>query len=101
MIWRENELIEVSQNKVATQSSISSLSRDNDPCRCLDDFIVKQNLPYSTHTANENNPWWHIDLENIYKLELISIKTTMNIKEILPDLCFLVSVDRRGGIGAN
>ncbi|RAZ51541.1 hypothetical protein [Campylobacter hyointestinalis] len=96
MIWRENELIEVGHNKLATQSSISSLSRDNDPFRCLDDFTVRQNLPYSTHTANEDNPWWCVDLENIYKLELISISTTMNIKEILPDLSFWVSADGGG-----
>lgn len=66
--------LNISINKPSTQSSISVWSLGNslssDAARAVDGDIFKEN---GFHTDKEDNPWWMVDLEDEYNIEIIQI----------------------------
>lgn len=74
MFFKEEDLIDVAIGKIAMQSSVCKMSRENDACRVVNPFVYEQNLSYACHTALERNPWWKIDLGNKETVEIIKIE---------------------------
>ncbi|SUW97572.1 sugar transferase [Campylobacter jejuni subsp. doylei] len=71
MFFKEEDVENISLNKKAIQSSISAWSLYDDASRaCRDDLHIPD---FAFHTALENNPWWMIDLEEIYPIECVRI----------------------------
>ncbi|QEH96141.1 discoidin domain-containing protein [Gluconobacter thailandicus] len=66
--------IDLALNRPTDQSSICQYSAgtttQEDSARAVRDHVPEF---YAFHTDLENNPWWKIDLENIYKIEEIRI----------------------------
>ncbi|EAJ2879208.1 hypothetical protein A0X34_00605 [Campylobacter coli] len=94
MLWKEDDLIDVAIGKIATQSSICKMSRENDACRAVNPCIYNQKIPYSSCTACEFNPWWMIDLESEYKIEAIFIYNSSIDPEAIKTLEIYVSNDK-------
>lgn len=77
----ENNLIElenISNNKLALQSSFSKWSKPDDPLRPLNPILDVKD--FSFHTDKEDNPWWMLDLQAISPIEEIHIYNRKNIK---------------------
>ncbi|XTO84601.1 hypothetical protein J0E88_08085 [Campylobacter coli] len=71
MIWKKQDLINVSNDKQAFQSSVSKWSFYNDASRaCSEKLEIKD---FAFHTSKEQNPWWMLDLKGVYLLEYIEI----------------------------
>ncbi|MBF7047538.1 discoidin domain-containing protein [Campylobacter volucris] len=71
MFFKEEDVENISLNKNAIQSSVSAWSMYDDASRaCRDDLSITD---FAFHTALENNPWWMIDLEEIYPIECVRI----------------------------
>ena len=94
MFWKEDDLIDVAIGKIATQSSVCKMSRENDACRAVNPYIYNQKIPYSSCTACEFNPWWMIDLESEYKIEAIFIYNSSIDPEVIKSLEVYVSNDK-------
>ncbi|MGD1865592.1 MAG: discoidin domain-containing protein [Phormidesmis sp.] len=60
----------VALNKPAKQSSTSKYSKKNDPQGAVSGTKSGR---YNFHTDCEINPWWQVDLEQIYELEEVRI----------------------------
>lgn len=85
MIWKEMDLIDVTEGKKAIQSSISPWSHFDDASRACD---TKYNhLNFAFHTGKEERcPWWIVDLEKEYFIECIKIKNRRNYQERIKTL---------------
>jgi hypothetical protein len=66
---KKNNLTDVAPKGIATQSSYSKWSKKDDAQRAVQ--VV--NCDYSFHTAMENQPWWMLELDDIYPIEYILI----------------------------
>ncbi|HED5352418.1 TPA: discoidin domain-containing protein [Campylobacter jejuni] len=95
MFWKEDDLIDVAIGKIAIQSSVCKMSRENDACRAVNPCIYSQKIPYSSCTAYEFNPWWMIDLELEYKIETILIYNSSIDPEAIKTLEVYVSSDKK------
>lgn len=94
MFWKEDDLIDIAIGKIATQSSVCKMSRENDACRAVNPCIYNQKIPYSSCTAYEFNPWWMIDLESEYKIETILVYNSSIDPEAIKSLEVYVSNDK-------
>ena len=83
MFWKEDDLIDVAIGKMATQSSVCKMSKDNDACRAVNPYIYEQNLPYACYTALERDPWWKIDLGSEEKIEIIKIESNILMPKMI------------------
>lgn len=63
-------LINLAKGKKAWLSAASKWSHPNDAWRAMDDDGQRD---FSFHTGQEDNPWWLIDLEQVYSLFFIVI----------------------------
>lgn len=63
-------LTDLAKGKKAWLSSESKWSRPNDAWRAMDDDGQRD---FSFHTGQQDNPWWLIDLEQVYRLFFIVI----------------------------
>ncbi|ELH8770734.1 discoidin domain-containing protein, partial [Campylobacter jejuni] len=71
MRLKENDLLDIAIDKKAFQSSLSRWSKTNDPQRAIDSNL--ESVDYAFHTNLENSPWWMVDLEKEYAIEIIRI----------------------------
>ncbi|EAI5067203.1 discoidin domain-containing protein [Campylobacter lari] len=94
MFWKEDDLIDIAIGKIATQSSVCKMSRENDACRAVNPCVYNQKIPYSSCTACEFNPWWMIDLESEYKIETILVYNSSIDPEAIKTLEVYVSNDK-------
>lgn len=75
-IFPEHTLINISENKQATQSSLSFDARFNNASRALNSKIHIDN--YAFCTSKERLSWWAVDLEEISFIEMIKLVNTEN-----------------------
>ena len=67
----ENEgLVDISHLGIASQSSLSKWSKENDSQRAVDGTISKD---FSFHTGNEFEPWWKIEFSSPFNIQHIVI----------------------------
>ncbi|EDO9811468.1 hypothetical protein GZH76_001675, partial [Campylobacter coli] len=92
MIWKKQDLINVSNDKQAFQSSVSKWSFYNDASRaCSEKLEIKD---FAFHTSKEQNPWWMLDLKGVYLLEYIEIFNRIKCSlELIKNIRMALSVD--------
>lgn len=92
MIWKKQDLINISNDKQAFQSSISQWSFYNDASRaCSSEIEIKD---FAFHTSKEQNPWWILDLSGIYLLEHIEIFNRIRCSlELIKNIKMALSID--------
>ncbi|HHP0358950.1 TPA: discoidin domain-containing protein, partial [Campylobacter jejuni] len=94
MRLQEEELIDVAIDKKAFQSSFSKWSKVDDPQRAIDSNI--ESINYAFHTGFEKNPWWMVDLERLYPIELIRIFNRIyDCHENARNLSIEISIDKK------
>lgn len=62
------DLINIALNKSACQSSMSRWSQQGESCRAVNG---KKSGEFSFHTEIESNPWWQVDLEDVFPISMI------------------------------
>uniref|UniRef100_UPI000577A96E discoidin domain-containing protein n=1 Tax=Campylobacter jejuni TaxID=197 RepID=UPI000577A96E len=94
MRLKEDDLIDIAIGKKAFQSSLSKWSKDNDPQRAIQDNL--EHIDYAFHTNLENNPWWMVDLEKEYPIELIKVFNRIYcFHEVARKLTIEISKDKK------
>lgn len=94
MRLQEEDLIDVAIDKKAFQSSFSKWSKVDDPQRAIDSNI--ESINYAFHTGFEKNPWWMVDLERLYPIELIRIFNRIyDCHENARNLSIEISIDKK------
>lgn len=68
-------LIDIGRFGIASQSSLSKWSKDNDAQRALSDINIGE---YNFHTGNEDNSWWKVEFDNAECVEYIIINNRKN-----------------------
>lgn len=76
MIFKEEDLVDLAEGKNAIQSSISRWSMIDDAKRAVDKNVSAEY--YTFHTDIEDNPWWMVDLEEVYDIDYIRVKNRIN-----------------------
>ena len=69
-LCQKEGLIDIGSFGVATQSSTSKWSRENDAQRAVSNLGI---LDYAFHTDKEKKPWWQIDFEKPKDISYIII----------------------------
>lgn len=91
MIWNEEDVIDVAKDKIAIQSSISRWSKKNDASRACDSGL--NILDHAFHTSYDENPWWMVDLGDIFPIEVIRVSNRIRFKERAKTLRACLSLD--------
>lgn len=78
MIWKEEDVIDLTKGKKALQSSISKWSHIDDANRAIDPNINELNFAF--HTGLEDKPYWMVDLETIEPIDCIRITNRAELK---------------------
>ncbi|MCR8690400.1 discoidin domain-containing protein [Campylobacter sp. RM9264] len=78
MIWKEEDVIDLTKGKKAFQSSISKWSHIDDANRAIDPNINGVNFAF--HTGLEDKPYWMVDLETIEPIDCIRITNRAELK---------------------
>lgn len=91
MVFKKDDLEELTQGKKAWQSSISQWSKYNDAERAINNNLNIDD--YAFHTAKEKEPWWIVDLEEEYELEYIYIENRKINQEVLKSIKIYYSID--------
>lgn len=90
IVFKKDDLEELTKGKRAWQSSISKWSKYNDAERAINNLDVDD---YAFHTGKEKEPWWIVDLEKEYELEYIYIENRKKDQEILKSIKIYYSLD--------
>ncbi len=69
-LCQKEGLIDIGHLGIATQSSISRWSKEQDAQRVVSNIEV---LDYAFHTDEEENPWWQLEFENPKVVEYLII----------------------------
>ncbi|WP_059006504.1 discoidin domain-containing protein [Campylobacter coli] len=93
MIWNEEDLIDIAKGRMAIQSSISRWSKQDDASRACDARL--DITDHAFHTSYDLNPWWIVDLENVYSIEVIRVTNRVKFKERARTLQVCLSLDGR------
>lgn len=94
---QEQTLINITLNKTATQSSTSKWSKPNDATRAL--LGESTNGDFAFHTAEEENPWWMVDLEKEEYIYNIYIQNRIKMcKEKAKTLQVEISLDKENWV---
>lgn len=78
MIWKEEDVVDLTESKKAIQSSVSKWSRIDDANRAIDASLEDVNFAF--HTGMEDNPFWMVDLEGVYAIDCIRITNRKELK---------------------
>ncbi|MBO5063483.1 MAG: discoidin domain-containing protein [Campylobacter sp.] len=78
MIWKEEDVIDLTKGKKALQSSISKWSHIDDANRAIDPNIEDCNFAF--HTGCEDKAYWMVDLEAIEPIDCIRITNRAELK---------------------
>lgn len=78
MIWKEEDVVDLTESKKAIQSSVSKWSRIDDANRAIDASLEDVNFAF--HTGMEDNPFWMVDLEGVYTIDCIRITNRKELK---------------------
>lgn len=70
ILCEKEYLIDIGKYGVASQSSFSKWSKENDAQRALNNVDV---VDYAFHTEKEHNPWWRVDFDKSYAIRHIVI----------------------------
>ena len=99
--YEESELFDlpdpsenIAHGKPATQSSVSPYSRNTTPrddaAGAVNGFVTGT---YGFHTSHDDPPWWMVDLEDIYVIDIIWIYNRLDVPSALDHIRILLSAD--------
>lgn len=78
MIWKEEDVMNLTEGKKAIQSSVSKWSHVDDANRAID--VTLEDVNFAFHTGLEDNPFWMVDLESVYAIDCIRITNRKELK---------------------
>lgn len=74
----------IALRKPATQSSVCAWSRERTPERDAGRVVSGEfSGSYNCHTAIEDQPWWRVDLEHVFRIDGVRIYNRIGSKEIM------------------